>query len=51
LNYHGQAEENDSGKHFLNLTPVEEIKKLLAKTHTTTTPPASQSPGKKIELN
>jgi DNA primase catalytic core len=31
LNYHGQAEENDSGKHFLNLTPVEEIKRLMDK--------------------
>jgi DNA primase catalytic core len=31
LNYHGQPEENDSGKHFLNLTPVEEIKRLMDK--------------------
>jgi hypothetical protein len=51
LNYHGQAEENDSGKHFLNLTPVEEIKKLMAKANTTMTPNASKAPGKKNELN
>jgi hypothetical protein len=31
LNYLGQPEENDSGKHFLNLTPVEEIKRLMDK--------------------
>ena len=31
LNYLGQAEENESGKCFLNLTPVEEIKKLMDK--------------------
>jgi hypothetical protein len=31
LNYLGQAEENESGKCFLNLTPVEEIKRLMDK--------------------
>lgn len=49
LNYLGQAEENDSSKHFLNLTPVEEIKKLMAKAGTTMTPPAPKAPSKKNE--
>jgi hypothetical protein len=31
LNYQGQAEENPSAKCFLNLTPIEEIKKLMDK--------------------
>jgi hypothetical protein len=51
LNYLGQAEENESGKCFLNLTPVEEIAKLVHKSPILTTPGALKVPGKKIELN
>jgi DNA primase len=31
LNYQGQGEDAESGKCYLNLTPVEEIKKLMSK--------------------
>jgi hypothetical protein len=47
LNYQGQAEENPSSKCFLNLTPIEEIKKMLKKAPIPTTPPDLDDPGKK----
>jgi len=47
LNYQGQAEENPSSKCFLNLTPIEEIKKMLKKVPIPTTPPDPNDPGKK----
>jgi len=31
LNYHGQGEDAESGRCYLNLTPVEEIKKFVSK--------------------
>jgi hypothetical protein len=47
LNYQGQAEENPSGKCFLNLTSVEEIVKLINKGVIPTTPGTLKVAGKK----
>jgi DNA primase len=47
LNYQGQAEENPSSRCFLNLTPIEEIKKMLKKAPIPTTPPDPDDLGKK----
>jgi DNA-binding MarR family transcriptional regulator len=49
LNYQGQAEENPSAKCFLNLTPVEEIVKLINRGSIPTTPGApSRSQARRI---